>query len=340
MFAHTRPVHPLLQHYADCRLGAFTSREALAAGYSVDEIRVALRTRRWIRLRKGVYMDSARWAASDEREKHLVAAAAVLVCLAPGPVLSHVSAARLHGLLVPHDAGPDVRVTAVDQWRAGRGYRVARAALPPEDVVPWFGTLAATSPARTLIDCSREWELNAAVIALDAAQHVGTVSRSELLRAVHSARHRTGASAAARAVGLSDGRAESPFETEGRLSMVAAGLPLPELQVEIHDERGLIGRVDGWYEQAAVAVEFDGRVKYSDPWNGRSPSDVLWEEKRREDRLRRLGVRVARLARADLGPTWRRSVADIAGLLAEPYAGVRRFRVVRRPAPWDDTEAS
>ena len=333
-------MHPLLRHHADSRLGAFTSQEALAAGYSVDEIRVALRTRRWVRLRKGVYMEAARWAAAGERERHLALAAAVLECLAAGPVLSHASAARLHGFLVPDAAGPDVRVTAVDQWRTGRGYRVARAALPHEDVVPWLGGLAATSPARTLIDCSREWTLTAAVVALDAALHAGAVTRSQLLAAVRSARHRTGASAAARAVGLSDGRAESPWETEGRLAMLAAGLPLPELQVEIWDQHGFVGRADGFYEEAAVAIEFDGRIKYSDPWNGRSPGDVLWEEKRREDRMRRVGLRVVRLARPDLGPTWRATVSDIRSLLAEPYTGPRRFRLVRRVEPGAGTDAA
>jgi predicted transcriptional regulator of viral defense system len=333
-------VHPRLQHHADRRLGAFTSQEALAAGYSVDEVRVALRTRRWVRLRKGVYMEAARWAAAGERERHLALAAAVLECLAAGPVLSHASAARMHGFLVPDAAGQDVRVTAVDQWRTGRGYRVARAALPHEDVVPWLGDVAVTSPARTLIDCSREWTLTAAVVALDAALHAGAVTRPQLLAAVRSARHRTGASAAARAVGLSDGRAESPWETEGRLAMLAAGLPLPELQVEIWDQHGFVGRADGFYEEAAVAIEFDGRIKYSDPWNGRSPGEVLWEEKRREDRMRRAGLRVVRLARPDLGPTWRATVSDVGGLLAEPYTGPRRFRAVRRAEPGAGTDAA
>jgi predicted transcriptional regulator of viral defense system len=333
-------VHPLLQHQADRRLGAFTSRDALAVGYSVDDIKVALRTRRWLRLRKGVYVEAARWGAADERERHLVLAAAVLQCLAPGPVLSHASAARLNGFVVPAAAGPDVRVTATDQWRAGRGYRVARAALPDQDVVPWVGAFSATNPARTLVDCAREWDQTAAVVALDAALHDGAVTRTQLRAAVLSARHRTGASAAARAVDLSDGRAESPLETEGRLSVLGAGLPLPELQVEIWDDRGLIGRVDGWYEEAAVALEFDGRIKYSEPWHGRSPGDVLWEEKRREDRLRGVGVRVVRMARADLGPAWTRTVSDIQRLLAEPYGGPRRFRVVRRPEPGTDSDAA
>ena len=326
-------MHPLLQCRADRRLGVFTSQEALAAGYSVDDIKTELRTRRWTRLRKGVYVESARRESADADERHLMAGIAVLMSLAPGPVLSHASAARRHGLLVAPSAVGDVRVTAVDQWRAGRGYRVARARLPDADVVPWIEPFATTSVPRTLIDCGREWSLVDTVTALDAALHKGRVLRPELHLAVHAARHRTGASQAARAVGLSDGRAESPLESEGRLALLAAGLPRPELQVDLHDERGFIARVDAWYEEAAVAIEFDGQVKYSDPYGGRSPHDVLWEEKRREDRVRRLDVRVVRIAKADLGAPWPRVSADLGRMLATPYAGPRRFTVVRRPEP-------
>lgn len=333
-------MHPLLQLRADQRLGVFTSQDALGAGYSVDDVRTALRTRRWTRLRKGVYTESTRLAAASAVDRHLMAGIAVLLSLDPGPVLSHASAARRHGLLVPTSAGSDVRVTAVDQWRAGRGYRVARAKLPDADVVPWIGRFTTTSPSRTLIDCGREWSLQEAVIALDAALHERRVRRSELLTAVHAARHRTGASRAARAVGLSDGRAESPLESEARLALLAAGLPPPELQVDLHDVRGFVARLDAWYEEAAVAIEFDGQVKYRDPYGGRSPHDVLWEEKRREDRVRRLDVRVVRLAKADLGGTWPRTVSDLTRMLATPYSDPRRFTVVRRPEPGSELDVA
>jgi hypothetical protein len=278
-------------------------------------------------------------AAADERERHLLDCIAVFLSLDPGPVLSHSSAARLHALLVPRGESSDVRVTAVDQWRRGRGYRVARAALLPDDVVPWlaFGT---TTVARTLVDCAREWTLPQAVVAMDAALNDGRVRRAELQEVVHSARHRIGASDAARALGLSDGRAESPLETEGRLALLAAGLPAPELQVELHDVRGVLARVDAWYDEAALALEFDGRVKYFDPRDGRSAGEVVWEEKRREDRVRGLGVRFVRIAKADLGGPWPSVAAGIAQLLASPYVGPRRFTVVRRPEPGVDTSAA
>ena len=133
-----------------------------------------------------------------------------------------------------------------------------------------------------------------------------------------------------RAVALADGRAESPLETRGRLRIVGAGLPRPELQVEIRTGGRLVGVVDAWFDEAAVAVEFDGRVKYTDPWRGRSPERVLWDEKRREDELRALDIRVVRIADADLGARWPRVEARLRRLLARPGPAGRRFTATPR----------
>jgi hypothetical protein len=88
--------------------------------------------------------------------------------------------------------------------------------------------------------------------------------------------------------------------------------------------------VDAWFEHAAVAVEFDGRVKYSDPWRGRSADHVLWDEKRREDELRGLGIRVMRIAEAHLGVRWDRVEERLRTLLAQPGAADRRFVALPR----------
>jgi hypothetical protein len=325
-------VHPQLQAIADRRMGVFTAQEALAVGLTVDDIKAEMRNRRWVRLRKGVYTSAVHLSAADERGRHLLAGIAVLLSLDPGPALSHASAARLHGLVVPSFTGADVRLTGSEQWRRGRGYRVARAQLPPDDVRPWLA-FRATSVPRTLVDCAREWSQLDSVIAMDAALHARCVTRAELHGAVLAARHRVGIAGAARAFGLSDGRAESPLESKGRLRLAASGLPVPELQVDLYDERGFIGRVDAWYEEAAIALEFDGRVKYSEPLGNRSPAEVLWGEKRREDRIRGAEVRMVRIVNADFGEPWPQLVGRLRDMLAAPYVGPRRFRVVRRPEP-------
>ncbi len=79
------------------------------------------------------------------------------------------------------------------------------------------------------------------------------------------------------------------------------GIPRPKRQQEIFDASGLIGRVDFWWPELRTVGEFDGRVKYgrANP-SGRPPEDVLWDEKRREDRLRVAGLNVVRWITQDL----------------------------------------
>ena len=155
---------------------------------------------------------------------------------------------------------------------------------------------------------------------MDAALLAGRTTADELrARPRRPSRRWPGGPRAARAVALADGRAESPLETRGRLRIVGAGLPTPELQVEIRTGGRLVAVVDAWFDDAAVAVEFDGQVKYTDPWRGRTPERVLWEEKRREDELRALDIRVVRIADADLGAAVAaRRAARCDALLATP----------------------
>lgn len=267
-----RHVLPALDEIASRQFGVFTTDQALAAGHVDEEIRTALRSKQWRRRRRGVYCTAATAAAAalDRRGSHLLDVAAVLVGLQRRAAVSHASAAAVHGLVVPGRALQEVRLTDPDNWRTGRGYRVSQGQLPQGAVASW-GPFAVTAVARTLVDCAREWGLTDAVIALDDALHRGLTDTAQLREAVAGARHWEGSSNAARAVGLADGRAESPLESAGRVRIVTSGLPAPELQVELWDDDGFIGRVDGWYDDAAVALEFDGAVKYLDPTGGRSP---------------------------------------------------------------------
>jgi hypothetical protein len=71
-------------------------------------------------------------------------------------------------------------------------------------------------------------------------------------------------------------------------------------------------------------------VKYTDPWRGRTPERVLWDEKRREDELRALDIRVVRVAEPDVWSLWPRTEAAIRRLLATPGPAVRRFTATPR----------
>ena len=122
--------------------------------------------------------------------------------------------------------------------------------------------------------------------------------------------------------------------------MLSSGLPRPELQVEIHGPAGFLGRVDAWYEDAALAIEFDGRVKYVDPRHASAPGKVLWDEKRREDAMRAVGVRFVRIANEDLGERWPAMAAGIQQVLAAPSIGLRRFHAVRTDEPGTASDAA
>ena len=132
------------------------------------------------------------------------------------------------------------------------------------------------------------------------------------------------------AVAAADGRAESWLETKGRLRFRAAGLPPFLPQVELWVDGELVEVADGWYEDAALAVEFDGRVKYVRPAYGGRPEDVLFDEKLREDLLRSVGVRFVRLVDEHLGRGWAPVEARLRRELTSPGPATRAFRAVPR----------
>lgn len=324
-------MHPALRLLADRRLGLFTAAEARGAGYEHREIRHLLSSGRWVALRRGVYLTSGDLAAHQHKgSRHRLDCLAALLALGrPTAAISHSSAARLWGLPVRTGADRTVRLTDPGPWRRGKGYVVAEAPLLPAEITS-LGPIRLTSAARTVVDCARECALEDAVVVADASLLAQLTTAAELRTALRRARYWPGATRAARAVSLADGRAESPLETRGRLRMLGAGLPAPQLQVEIRTGGRLVGVVDAWFDDAAVAVEFDGRVKYTDPWRRRSPERVLWDEKRREDELRGLDIRVVRIADQDLGVQWARIEARLRQLLAGPGPAVRKFSATPR----------
>jgi hypothetical protein len=324
-------VHPILRAVAERQLGLFTAVDARRAGYVQPEIQLLCSSGRWIRLRRGVYATADHLAEVEQRGgRHRLECFAVLLDLArPSAAVSHVSAARLWGFPVRRGLDPTVRLTDPGLWRRGRNFHMTRAPLSDDDLTT-SPPLRLTSAARTLVDCAREWDVEDAVVAIDAALLAGRTTPEQLVRVAAAQRQWRGAPDAVRAVQLADGRAESPLETRGRLRIVGAGLPTPELQVEIRADGRLVAVVDAWFDDAALAVEFDGRIKYSDPWRDRSPERVLWEEKRREDDLRSLDIRVVRIADADLDARWPRVESRLRDVLMTPGPAARRFTAVPR----------
>jgi hypothetical protein len=110
---------------------------------------------------------------------------------------------------------------------------------------------------------------------------------------------------ARRLAALVDGRRESALESWSALAFDDLELPMPVWQVDVHDGDVFVGRVDGGWPGGLVG-EADGRSKYllaaaeRGGADAERLADVLADERRREARLRRAGLRVVRWGARDV----------------------------------------
>jgi hypothetical protein len=256
-----------------------------------------VRSSEFERLRRGAYADPE---VLDRAARHLRLIEATIPQLEDDVVLSHASAAVIHGLPVPEALLGQVWVTRRSK---GGGHsrpelHELKAALLPGDVVG-LGSLKVTSLARTVVDLGRRLRFDDTVVAADAALHAG-LDPDSLAEQLDAWPRRRGIGLARKALALADGRSESPGETRSRLLMWRLGLPTPTLQYEVHTPGGLF-RSDFAWEDRGLLGEFDGRVKYGELLRpGERPEDVVLREKRREQLLRSEGWWVVRWVMADL----------------------------------------
>lgn len=279
-----------------------TTRELLAEGRTSQDLRRAVDEGKLIRIRRGAYAASA---SQDARERHLRLIDATLPGLREA-VLSHNSAAVVHGLEVPHQIPSRIEVIRTRATRGG-GKRNALVhtrilQLAPEDVTVVNGLLV-TSRARTVVDLARGLAFDAAVILLDAALRdpveageESTEQRAAIEEVVRRCGGLPGIKTARDALAFADGRAESPLESRSRLMIWRHHLPMPVLQRKVFDEHGhLLARLDFAWEEEMVYGECDGKVKYGVLLvPGQSASDVVMQEKRRANDLAALGWREVR----------------------------------------------
>lgn len=256
-------------------------------------------------LARGSYIGPSDLPA-DPRERHLLQILASADRLRVDAVVSHQSAAVLHGLDLWSTPLGQVHITRVLPAYGHRSNELHChvAALASAEIV--FGQdLLVTSPARTVLDLARSLPFEQAVVVADSALHLGLTTIDELHAALASAASRRGVRAAARVVAFADGRSESVGESRSRVLIAQAGLPAPETQFEVRDQNGrLIARCDfGWSGRRLVG-EFDGRSKYGRLLRpGQRPEDVVHAEKLREDDIRGEDLGVVRWTWAELTAT-------------------------------------
>lgn len=282
-------------------------RSLLHNGWTDPELRRMLRSRSITAVRRGSYRLRAEPDTPEAR--HALLVRATLPHLAPGWVVSDVSAAVLLGLPIWNLPLDRVHVArdGTGGGRITRGVHRHLAPLDPSEIVH-VGGIAVTSPARTVVDTASRAPFEQAVVVADAAlapRPGGPLTdRAALAAAVdRSARH--GRAGARRVVAFADGGGRSPGESRSRVAMWRAGLPAPLLQYEVRTAEGrLVGTVDfGWPDLRTVG-EFDGRIKYGEPFlrPGQSAADAVYEEKLREDGIRAEDLGMTRWTWPDIDP--------------------------------------
>ena len=301
--ARTRQARAM-DYRAFLRDGLIFASDVRAAGLSLLPLQRAARRGELHRVRRGIYTPIEQWDAADGRARHLLLMRAVVHDAEGEVVFAGVSAAAAWGMPIEGEFPEEVTVVHAPRSGGKSEPGVRRTVVGGRDVeAVERGGLRVTTLARTAIDVARASAFPAAVAVVDWARWIKNPERvglGELWNEVERAGWRTGRVHVSRAVEYSVELSGSFGESVARVTIILLGFEAPELQVVFRDDEGKI-ETDFFWRAVRLAGEFDGKVKFTrQEYTHGDPVDVLWREKRREDRLRRLVTGVLRITWDDV----------------------------------------
>ncbi|MFM9877609.1 MAG: hypothetical protein ACKVOG_07140 [Rhodoglobus sp.] len=264
----------------------FLAHELPGLGLHPRTVSRGLERRELVRVKRGAYCAAEVWRSATDPERHRMRVTAAAAAH-PHAVFSHWSAAAVLGLPLIGRWPSTVHVAA-DRATGGRsevGVTRHCRGLRDEEVVG-VGTLRVTSIERTLVDLAVTQPFRFALSPADHALREKLTSKDALMEYLDEPVR--GRPRALRVCELADGRAETPGESLSRGTIHQLGFPPPELQVR-HVTGTIVEFTDFEWQEFRVIGEFDGLGKYlRDEFRaGRTVAEVVIDEKRREDRLRR-----------------------------------------------------
>ena len=300
--------------------GVVTAAELAASGTSRGQLQRLVQRGALVRLARGGYAAPAVMTAAsgDRATKHAILATAALAVTGPGAVVSHHSAALIHGLDL---LGRGVEETVVLTRPPGTtsrksgcpGVRLHIAALPAGHVVVRHG-MPVTSVARTVLDLARGCSFPAGVVVADSALRIRKTAKAELQSVIAACPRWPGLHVARQVAAFCDARSESVLESVSRVAVRDQGLPAPELQVWVGDETEVIGRADFLWRAQRTIAEADGAIKYADPSRAKAQLE-------RDARLREAGFEVVHF-------TWQEITRTPGQVAADIQAAFRRARLL------------
>jgi len=239
-----------------------------------------------IRIRPGAYVEREAFLALSPEEQHIVRVRALAAVSSEQPIVSHWSAAVLHGLPVLRPRLTAVHVTVPSDDHRHRQGLVTHGFVVDDSEIVQRGELRVTALGRTIVDIAGAVPLEEGVIAVNGALVRG-VRREYLEAAVEQAGQRRAAHRIADAIAIGHPGAESAAESRTYVSLMRSGFEVPVLQSPVRLSDGSTAWLDELLATAGVGIEVDGEQKYRDARMARSgAAQAVIEEKRREDELR------------------------------------------------------
>ncbi len=271
--------------------GFFTRAEALDAGNKDRDLIAGVRSRALVRFRRGYYTFEDLWNGLDSTGQHLVRARAVQHALGPAAVLSHTSAAVVHGIAVWGADLARVHVTRLDHG-AGRVEAdvIHHVGAVGTDVIETIDGLRCFAADRSVVEAASWATSEQALVLFDSFLHLGLGEHHDLRKRFEAMCWWPRVRHLHLPIRMADARADGPGESRGRWLFRASGLPAPTLQYPVLRADATVAGISDWaWPSDGLLGEFDGRVKYGRLLRaGESAADAVFREKRREDELREI----------------------------------------------------
>jgi Transcriptional regulator, AbiEi antitoxin len=270
--------------------GIFSRAQAIDCGESDRTLAEARHQGVIVRLRRGMYAPADIYEACDNSGKHLLHARAALAAQKGSVALTGASAAALHGFALYQQDLSVVHILRLDQG-ASRRKAMTNHHIVIKDVDPELGQyegIIAVSPARAVWEVACRSSMEAGVVTADSALRKSPGLADNIEQLQERFAYFPGSRQGRLTLQFADPGSDSPGESVTRVQFHRHGVPIPDLQHDVVDDRGaVIGTSDFYWEDCRHLGEFDGKIKYQKLLRvGETPSDCVFREKRREDAMR------------------------------------------------------